>query len=227
MRRVNLKQFLFILIGLIIIMPSTVNAGACVQHANTSFVIQRNGTGCSYGRNCTAVTRSNGATYGMRRYDVAGYQTYCMDPGLKAPTNGAVYTCRREITPESNSEGPSWQAFDVAATWAYQYMVENGLISGTDDNRVIGELVFRWLELAAYQLPSKQTTSDGTVALFRRGPAAFSQADSRVAIATNIYNSALAVGNRILSGSTYEQIVEEGLIWGVTWDIKAKGNGPV
>lgn len=226
MRRVNLKQFLFILIGLIFIVPSVVDAGACVQHANTSFVIQRNGTGCNYGSNCTPVTRSNGTTYGMRRYDVAGYQTYCMDPGLKAPTNGAVYTCRRQITPESNSEGPSWQAFDVAATWAYQYMVENGLISGTTDNRVIGELVFRWLELAAYRLPSADATKDGTLALFRRGPAAFSQSDSRVAIATNIYNSAVAVGNRILSGSTYEQIVEEGLIWGVTWDIKAKENGP-
>lgn len=226
MKKMNFKQYLIILIGIIVVIPNIVNAGACVQHANTTFTIQRNGSGCNYGTNCTAVTRANGASYGMRRYDVVGYQTYCMDPGAKAPKNGFTYTCRRQITPESNSEGPAWQAFDVAATWAYQYMVENGLISPSSDNRVIGELVFRWLELAAYQLPSPNVTSDGTLALFRRGPAAFSQGDSRVAIATNIYNSAVAVGNRILSGSTYEQLVEEGLIWGVTWDIKAKSNGP-
>lgn len=215
----KLIQFIFVFFGIVVLLPYEVNAGACTVHANTSFVIQRNGSGCHSG-NCTYVLRSNGQSYGMRRYDVAGYQTYCLDPGAKAPQNGFVYQCRREITPESNAEGPLWQAFDVAATWAYQYMVENGLMAPTVDNRVIGELVFRWIELAAYGLNSPQTTSDGTLALFRKGPAAFSQRDGRVAIATSIYASAVAVGNRIREGATYDQLVQEGLIWGDSWDFK-------
>lgn len=220
MKKMSLKYYVVLLIGLIALVPNVVFAGSCSQHANTTFVIQRNGSGCNYGTNCTPVLRVNGVNYGMRRYDVAGYQTYCLDPGAKAPQNGFTYTCRREITPESNSEGPVWQAFDVAATYAYQYMAENGLISPSNDNRVIGELVFRWLELAAFQLPSPNSTSDGTLALFRKGPAAFSQSDSRVSIATKIYHDAVAVGTRILNGSTYEQLVSEGLIWGDTWNFE-------
>ena len=223
MKKVNIKFIFIIVIGFVFLVPNVVDAGACTTHANTKFRISRK---CSGTCDAAKVLRSNGATYYMRRYTVSGYQTYCMDPGNIAPSNGETYRCFREVTPESNSEGIDLQAFDVAATWAYQYMAGNGLINPTNDNRVIGEFVFRWLWIVAYHQYSPNETYDGTLGIFERGPAAFSQKDSRVAIATNIYNSAVSVGNRIKNGDTYEQLVEEGVIWGDSWNFQVIDSVP-
>ncbi|MCI8467058.1 MAG: hypothetical protein HFI08_02550 [Bacilli bacterium] len=224
MKKVNIKFIFIIVIGFVFLVPNVVDAGACTTHANTTFRISRK---CSGKCDADKVLRSNGAIYYMRRYTVSGYQTYCMDPGNVAPQNGETYRCFREVTPESNSEGIDLQAFDVAATWAYQYMVGNGLINPTNDNRVIGELVFRWLWIVAYhQYSPDKLKNDDALDIFERGPAAFSQKDSRVAIATNIYNSAVSVGNRIKNGDTYEQLVEEGVIWGDSWNFQVIDSVP-
>ena len=161
--------------------------------------------------------------YGMYLYTATvngeGVMTYCIDAGRSYGQNG-VYDQSYVIDPTSGKQ------FDIAVTRAYQTLQQMGLSSSSSTtNRVIGELVMRWLteryngrscysHLYGYCGPSLSSAK----ARFQRGPAGFSQSDSRVAVATQVFNDAIAVAD---SGRSYNELIslgyDNGGLWGPTF----------
>ncbi len=193
-----------------------------LQNVNAAVSVRRIGS--------EKLSRTDGKTYSMYLYraniDGTDYMTYCLDPGRPYGQNGGGYQIIHVVDP-STSTG-AWQKFDIAATYAYQYMQKNGYATTNQTNNIIGELVFRWITQTyvsggCYHTNGGRCISGGSnqdaYNLFNRLTAGFSQGDSRVAIATDIYNRAIAVAQ---SGQTYDQLVQLGFdnggIWGLSWN---------
>lgn len=178
----------------------------------------------------------NGVNYKLNYYNtsadgLSGIKTYCMSPGKKGASylaNGGNYVCDRMIDPSGGTSAGNKriQAFDVAVTKAYQTLLERGLTSVTGDNRVIGELIFRWLSYnyGTGDAGISYSTGGSVINLFTlasngQPKSYWNVSDGRVVTAKEIYNIAVGVGNQILSGITYDELVQSGAIWGPNYSL--------
>lgn len=158
--------------------------------------------------------------YKMRFYDTTNSDgssagaTFCISPGRKSP-HGNTYVCGRMINPTStNADGVYFQAFDAAATVAYQLMVSQGLTNESTQSREVGELVFRWLSFN-YGIGDTASFYGGgnhDVGLFMLSGdgqplSNWDRSDSTVTTAIDIYDKAQVVGNAILNGTSWDDIV--------------------
>ena len=178
-----------------------------------------------------ATLNLNGATYGMNTYSVSNYpsvKAYCIDPVRKSGTGSAG--CVRRIDPSSSANGLTYQAYDVAVTKAYQMLTERGRNTTSRDDRVLGEVVFRWIGYKYGVMNTSSAFNDTNICdsdnrvsastiLSIFNPIYFNHywANSSYVdrtIAQEIYNTSIGVGDRILSGATYDSLVSGGSIWG-------------
>ena len=144
-------------------------------------------------------------------------QTFCMAPGKSRYVGG--HTCQRTITPAKKGSN---QAFDVAVTYAYQTMVNEGIIgkNPTSRSRLVGTMVFRWLEYYYGQLEAPTAAYIFKDSLDNRTNASYwRQSNQNVKDAIRISTAAKNLGNKIKNGSkTYEDLVEAGKIWTDEWN---------
>lgn len=217
------KYLLFILIFIgILTIPGVANAELS---CDASYQITKS--------NCT-VLNLNGESYGMNTYDVSGHsnvKAYCIDPVKKSGVGNAK--CVRRIDP---SNPGSYQAYDVAVTKAYQMLTEQGRNTTSDADRILGEVIFRWLgyrygimnKKASFTRTPRCTDANGKIAsgtvLSIFNPDNYGKywngstyGDS--ATAYSIYNAAISAGNSIGNGATYDQLISDGTIWGDKYTI--------
>ena len=178
-----------------------------------------------------ATLNLNGTTYGMNTYSVSNYpsvKAYCIDPVRKSGTGSAG--CVRRIDPSSSANGLTYQAYDVAVTKAYQMLTERGRNTTSRDDRVLGEVVFRWIGYKYGVMNTSSAFNDTNICesdnrvsastiLSIFNPIYFNHywANSSYVdrtIAQEIYNTSIGVGDKILSGATYDSLVSGGSIWG-------------
>ncbi len=176
--------------------------------------------------------------YTMNFYDtttagISGLKTYCMSPAQRGGADAAktVFYCDRVVDPSDNSD--KWrQAYDVALTKAYQTLLSTGHANNppTQDDRVIGELVFRWLSYnfnqgdnnSSFKNPQYAAALKSMFLLDASGqPMSYwNTGDPRYNVALDVYRQAQAAGNEILAGKTYDDLVmsgpgdTDGKIWG-------------
>lgn len=223
MKMSYLKLFLVIALSGIIFTPKTANAELTCTNDVAFFTYK---VGIEY-------LPLNGGGYDMRFYDTnvsngAKVKTYCMSPNKTGPSSGKTYTCKRRVDP-SNSSNKSVQAYDVALTKAYQELVARGHNTQSNEDRVIGEVVFRWLAANFGQMDTGGSLGDTTH--YFRAPFLtnyWNTGDNRYEIAKEIFGIAANAGNRIFFGtSKYEELVNSGMIWAdqysVTTETKKDG----
>ena len=222
------KFFLGVLICLLL--PMKVEAALADETfvcGNATYIIRRDGS----------ADMSGAGIYDMNFYSTLNYdgtlagKTYCLSPGRRAPKNGYVYSCERVINPTDTNPDKATQAFDVAVTKAYQLLIDNGYSGLSNVDRYVGELVFRWLSTNYAAGDAGVTYSGGAtfINLFKHQTngdvmPVWYRGNADVQKARQIYLEASRVGNLILSGQTFEQIVEAGEIWSDQWDIAATIN---
>lgn len=215
----KISILLFVLIG-ILLFPNTANADLACE--GISYNIYKDNNGRAYPINFGSFS------YGMYTYAVRGYESsvkaYCIDPMKRSGTGDAG--CVRRIDPSSSANGVNVQAYDVAATKAYQILTQSGRNTISQVDRVLGEVVFRWLN-NHYGLMSGSmgaTINDGIYTTGSQMRAIFNPNNYNsywvgsdyidASYARDVYNQAIAVGDQILNGATYEQLVNNGSIWG-------------
>ena len=131
--RKKVLSLLFVLLG-ILLFPSITNAELS---CNVTYNIVKDG--CS-------VMDLSGTQYGMNTYSLPDYpyvKAYCVDP-VRSSGAGAA-KCVRRIDPSSTANGLTYQAYDVAVTKAYQMLTEHGRNTTSQSDRILGEVVFRWI----------------------------------------------------------------------------------
>lgn len=182
--------------------------------------------------------------YTMNYYDTTNAdgssagKTYCINPGMYAPTKYGLrtYRCSRVINPtetnkdDKDGEPPYYQSLDVALTKAYQLLHEQGLIGTSTRERYIGELVFRWLYTnygGVYQ-PTLGNFGRNELNKFLHQTGGkvetrWYEGNDNVQTAIRIMEEAVSVGDLIYGGSmTYDQLVEQGYLWGDQWTFNAQ-----
>lgn len=177
-----------------------------------------------------------GGTYGMKLYESTlsgqNLMTYCLDAGRTYAGDGS-YNITHVIDASDDTPGSQWYSFDVAATYAYQYMQANGYATSTTDNRIIGELVFRWITEAFASNgcgPTCGSQLRPAYNLFRMLTVGFNKSDWRVAKAIEIYDKASQLA---LKNYSYDTLISNGFsndangIWGVKWSVKTFTNSPI
>ena len=226
--RKKISTLLFVLVG-ILLFPSVVNADLS---CNTAYNIQQDG--------CTVMDLS-GTKYGMNTYVVTNYpgvKAYCIDP---VRINGeGTGTCARRIDPSSSAEGLTYQAYDVAVTKAYQMLMEHGRNTTSPSDRILGEVVFRWI---GYKYGVMNTNASfirtsvcgdssidktpATKVLELFNPVYYnnywrnsSYADKELAL--EIYQASVALGDQIRGGTTYDQLISNGSLWGERYTVTSK-----
>ena len=172
----------------------------------------------------------NGLAYRMNLYTAtlngSPIKTYCIDPVLR---NGSgVNRCVRRIDPSSNANGAYTQAYDVAVTKAYQILTEDGRNTTSTADRILGEVIFRWLganygQMTSASHPNAVATSgcgyrivpSQLVSIFSNPflTAYWNTGNPDFEYGKSVFNEAVEAGNMILSGSTYEQVVEATNLW--------------
>lgn len=172
----------------------------------------------------------NGLAYRMNLYTAtlngSPIKTYCIDPVLR---NGSgVNRCVRRIDPSSNANGAYTQAYDVAVTKAYQILTEDGRNTTSTADRILGEVIFRWLganygQMTSASHPNAVATSgcgyrivpSQLVSIFSNPflTAYWNTGNPDFEYGKSVFSEAVAAGNMILSGSTYEQVVEATSLW--------------
>ena len=207
------KKLLLFLSIIALTIPLTVSKAATgsVTCGSDSYRIVR--TGWAYLENTLG-------HYNMSLYDsynqdgtLAGY-TYCINAGLASPKN-KTQQCSRRIDPSSSANGLGMQAYDVAIQKAYEILLEEGLISSNEESRVIGELLFRFLSFKYGRSDAEQSIGRSTakaVEMFRLHNLD-KWRDPRATRAIEIFNRATAIGDKILAGTSYEELVKTGDIW--------------
>ena len=155
----------------------------------------------------------NGEVYG---------QSYCLAPAKAMVETSHV--CERVISPQKKG---SYQASDVAATYAYQQMIKSKYYDGGKQSaqvRLIGTLVFRWIEAYYGKLDVNRNGSSVENRKYlwenRRNRSYWNLSNSAVKAALKIAEEAVKVGDKIKNKkATYEQLVKNGTIWEDAWDI--------
>ena len=155
-------------------------------------------------------------------------KTYCIDPALR---NGSgVNRCVRRIDPSSNANGSLRQAYDVAVTKAYQILTEDGRNTTSTADRVLGEVIFRWIGSNYGQMANSAHPNAVGVGNSECGVAM--SAATLLGVFTNpflttywntgnadyeygksVFREATTAGDMILNGSTYEQVAEAHGLW--------------
>ena len=205
----------------LIIFPTKTNAELSCDRS-LEYVITTTGSQC---------VQLNGAVYNMNLYTATlngtPIKTYCIDPVLK---NGSgVNRCVRRIDPSSNAEGTSWQAYDVAVTKAYQILTEDGRNTTSTSDRMIGEIIFRWIganygimgTTPAFDYTSgcgSRLSSSQIINIFRnpflQSTATYwNTGNADFEYAKSVFSEATSAGDMILRGSTYEQVVAATNLW--------------
>ena len=194
----------------------TINVNALNTCNGESFYINKQSDG---GRNGS--TSFNNGYYKMNFYDTANIgNTYCLDPGLSAP-HGRNYHCTVVFNPSDNSRGVAIQARDVAFEKAYQVLYETGHTTQSAYDRYVGEIVFRALA-KTYGLMSRSSINPSgstgrSVRIFMSWPKGWPKTAAELH-AEDIFNQAIAAATEIESGKTYEDLVDEGVLWGPKWE---------
>ncbi len=228
-----MKKIEKILFTLILFVLFSINANAANTYFNVTKASNGNGAKCPtktlYLRNVGNNSESGQTIYFYNVYlskstSTAYGQTFCMSPGKQSYFNNGAHNCDRTITPQKKGGN---QAFDVAATYAYQKMVNDGIIkkNPTAESRVVGTLTFRWLEYYFGKLDKKGTTSHTYPYIYtsgqdnRKNSNYWRQSNRYVKKAQEISSSAVKYGNKIKNGkTTYEELVENGTIWTDEWE---------
>ena len=225
--RKKISTLLFVLVG-ILLFPSIANAELS---CNTTYNIQKDG--------CTVMDLS-GTQYGMNTYSLRDYpyvKAYCVDPVRKSGVGAAG--CIRRIDPSSSADGLTYQAYDVAVTKAYQMLTERGRNTTSQTDRILGEVVFRWIgyKYGVMNISSSfgstsicdtdsRISSSTILALFN--PVYYnnywrnsSYADKELAL--EIYQASVALGDQIRGGgTTYDQLISNGSLWGDRYTVTSK-----
>ena len=163
----------------------------------------------------------------MRRYvayiNGQTYMAYCLDPGYKYNQGSRVanFNILRTIDP-SKSVGTSWYEFDLAITYAYQKMQDNGWDSTSDVGRVIGTTAFRYIVLntdANRGLASNAPAGGQLAAAYNAYLTGRLSGDANLLQqAINLYVESLQFAqNAIANNLTYQDLVEQGQLRGVKW----------
>ncbi len=239
-----MKKMKKILFALILFTVLSINASAADVYFNVTKASNGSGNKCPVGTFYLRYVGSNNETgRGINFYDVftskttrnAYGQTFCMSPGKNAYRNNGTHICERTITPQKKGSN---QAFDVAATVAYQQMVNEGIIKAnpTTESRVVGILTFRWLEYYYGKLDTGGVTSLNYPYVYtstkdnRKNSSYWNQNNRYVRAAQRISTNAVKYGNKIQNKTaTYEDLVNDGTIWTDEWDFilvnsKVEGN---
>ena len=174
----------------------------------------------------------NGLVYGMNLYNTtlngSSIKTYCIDPTLKSGTGDN--RCVRRIDPSDSSNGLYVQAYDVAVTRAYQILTNDGRNTTSTADRIIGEIIFRWLGANYGQMSSNKTafaTSrqcgnnnyvlSSTVMLnIYANPFLtnyWNTGNTEYNYAKSVFQQATAAGNMILTGQSYEDVFNSLGMW--------------
>ena len=194
----------------------TINVNALNTCNGESFYINKQSDG---GRNGS--TSFNNGYYKMNFYDTANIgNTYCLDPGLSAP-HGRNYHCAVVFNPSDNSRGVAIQARDVAFEKAYQVLYETGHTTQSAYDRYVGEIVFRALA-KTYGLMSRSSINPSgstgrSVRIFMSWPKGWPKTAAELH-AEDIFSQAIAAATEIATGKTYEDLVDEGVLWGPKWE---------
>ena len=220
--RKKISTLLFVLIG-ILLFPSVANAELACE--GVSYNIYRDNGGSAY-----PLYLNSGVSYGMYTYGVSGYgnvKAYCIDP-LKKSGVGTAH-CVHRIDPSSTAND-GYRGFDVAVTKAYQMLVEQGRNTTSVEDRVLGEVIFRWINNHyGLMTGSIGSTNNGGISTsgsdirrifnFSNFPtywAGSSYGDAETA--RQIYQAAVALGD---SGRSYEDMVRSGELWGDTYTVNS------
>lgn len=123
------KSFIFIVILAIVCVINNVNAASY-----SIYKVGKESIGDGQGLNLY-----NGTIDGQAA------MTYCLDAGLQYGGDGARGEMH-EVDPEAScSTGSPWCEFDIGATFIYQHLKANGMLSLATDHRVSGSVAYRLL----------------------------------------------------------------------------------
>lgn len=151
-------------------------------------------------------------------------QAFGMAPGVSSGLNNRMLrSCERVINPKSGSR----QVVDVAFTIAYQKMIKERVLSSSPSimSRVIGNLVFRWIEsyfgvLNVNHFDDQDLPSDYVWANRKN---TFRLENQYVDEALDIANYAIKYGVQLRDGLvTYDDLVTKGIIWEDEWVFELK-----
>ncbi len=240
----NTFKIAIVLIITMIIMPDMVSAGTNPNFVcdTTPYIIQRENTDVhiptvgAYGdylrfRKYNTLSSDTGQVIG---------NTYCLSP-MRQNAHGQVMYCTQKINPGDTSVDLYTQAYYVSLTKAWQELVSRGWITNSDHDRGVGVL-FRWLSYNFGVGDGGSTWRYGDYEFFyNNGTGIFKNPTDTlnaflpnangmpkedvwnyntelIQDAVEVYTEAVRVGNMILSGSTYEELVASGEIWGDQWE---------
>ena len=218
--RKKISILLFVLIG-ILLFPNIVNADLLCE--GISYGIYRDNNGLGY-----PLYLNQNVEYGMYVYGVSGYsnvKAYCIDPMKRSGVGTAG--CVRRIDP---SNAGKYQAYDVAVTKAYQMLVSEGRNTTSMEDRVLGEVIFRWLGnrfgmMRGYMNQTHNyvigggtlvTTGEEMSTIFNPNSYGshwvghYADAD----LAYRIYSAAEAAGSRISDRASYQDLIDDGTLAG-------------
>ena len=217
--RKKISALLCVFIG-ILLFPNIVNADLLCE--GITYNVYRDNGGLGY-----PLYLNQNVEYGMYVYGVSGYsnvKAYCIDPMKRSGVGTAG--CVRRIDPSNAGE---YQAYDVAVTKAYQMLVSEGRNTTSMEDRVLGEVVFRWLGnrfgmMRGYMNKTNNHTADRVLSTTGEqmstifNPNSYSShwagryADADLAY--RIYNAAAAAGSRISGGASYQDLIDDGTLAG-------------
>ena len=215
---------LFILITSFMLFPN-VSQAELTCDPNVTYNIQKT--------SCELLPLNGGYTYGMSLYTTtlngSNIKTYCIEPALKSGV-GANH-CVRRIDPTNSSNGQYTQAYDVAVTRAYQILTEDGRNTTSTADRIVGEMVFRWLGANYGQMTDETNAAFGQsqqcgnsnyilpveimVDMYRNPNLTtyWNTGNADYEYAKSVFQEAMEAGNKIIEGKTYDQIVSETGMW--------------
>lgn len=221
--RKKISTLLFVLIG-ILLFPSIANAELACE--GVSYNIYRDNGGSAY-----PLHLNGGVSYGMYTYGVSGYErnvkAYCIDPLKKSGVGNAH--CVHRIDPSSTAND-GYRGFDIAVTKAYQMLTADNRNGISVEDRVLGEVVFRWIN-NHYGLMTGSIGSTNNGGIVTSGTNIrnifnannfntywFGSSYGDAERAKEIYDEAIRLGD---SGRSYEDLVNSGDLWGDTYTVNS------
>lgn len=209
-----LKRLLFAF-AVVLLIPQLVFAGTYTCDTKTY----------SVSRTDSVVLKLNGGDYTLNFYNASrnggSVKAFCLDPGRQGP-KGVAYACDEviDLTGQTVGVGSLRHALYIAMARAYYKLSIDGPNDSTANGRAVGELVFRWL-MFNYQAGDEKNNGvkgaqqahayfvmdyGGVLNKYWNGITDTNTA-SIVNMARPIFEDAKRVGDKVLHGSTYDQLV--------------------
>ncbi len=209
-----LKRLLFAF-AVVLLMPQLVFAGTYTCDTKTYTVSKTD----------SVVLKLNGGDYTLNFYNASrnggSVKAFCLDPGRQGP-KGVAYACDEviDLTGQTVGVGSLRHALYIAMARAYYKLSIDGPNDSTANGRAVGELVFRWL-MFNYQAGDEKNNGfkgaqqahayfvmdyGGVLNKYWNGITDTNTA-SIVNMARPIFEDAKRVGDKVLHGSTYDQLV--------------------